>query len=337
MIGLIDADTIAYITAQQLEYEVSEGVFDLDLELAYQTAVDRLNHIVRDTGVEDVELYFSSGSTFRHELTSTYKANRQNLRYPAKLKELKELLNKNFDGEICEGYEADDKVVLLKSLYPNKYLLCAIDKDVLNNVAGKHYNYYHNNPRFVEITQIEALKYPYYQTLIGDKADNIKGCPYIGKVKANKLLQGVTDEVEMWKRVVEAYKKAKLTEEDALLTMRLVNMHQLQLDGSIKLWQPPIQNIKDEKMDLNNILETRTKIYGDYKGNVNFRRNLIKLIRKRYKEVNGEELPEDFEVMIQDLVAKVARVASSPNHLDSWVDIGGYSQLIAELLSEESK
>jgi hypothetical protein len=40
----------------------------------------------------------------------------------------------------------------------------------------------------------------------------------------------------MWDAVVAAYKKAKLDESEAILNMRLVNMHQLSINREINLF-----------------------------------------------------------------------------------------------------
>ena len=79
----------------------------------------------------------------------------------------------------------------------------------------------------------------YFQTLAGDTSDGYKGCPGIGKVKANNALVDCNNEVEMWEATIELYEAKGLTAEDAVLTMQLANMHQLHGD-SIILWQPPL-------------------------------------------------------------------------------------------------
>ena len=49
----------------------------------------------------------------------------------------------------------------------------------------------------------------------------------------------MVDEVELWQEVVAQYKKAGMSEKEALLTMRLVNMNQLSKDCTIDLWMAP--------------------------------------------------------------------------------------------------
>jgi len=99
-----------------------------------------------------------------------------------------------------------------------------IDKDVLYQTEGTHYNYH--TDEFVETTKEEATYYAYLQTLMGDPSDGYTGIPRVGKVKATKILDGLTSEQEMWEAVVAAYEEKGLTVDDAINTMRLANMHQ---------------------------------------------------------------------------------------------------------------
>jgi DNA polymerase-1 len=82
--------------------------------------------------------------------------------------------------------------------------------------------------------------------------DGYAGCPGIGPVKAEQLLNvretmpAGTDphpQLRRWAAVVEAFKKAKLTEADALLQARLARIlrcTEWDFDNStVKLWEPP--------------------------------------------------------------------------------------------------
>lgn len=272
---LIDADTIVYAICSVLEYgidllpkdmymeeEYSELVNDpnydketncvykIDLEQALVMATEKIDTLLTKTGCKDAELYFTSGKNFRYYVTKDYKANRQETRYPVGLKELKKELTKLYPGEICSEYEADDIVCMLKREYPDKYIVCAVDKDVLRGVAGTHFNYYENakykiNMKWVKTTEEEAIRMPYLQCLMGDSADGIKGIPKIGPKKAEKLLGNCIDEIELWNIVVNAYEKAGLDVKEAIINMRLVSMHQLTKDKEIKLWTQTILEKKD--------------------------------------------------------------------------------------------
>jgi DNA polymerase-1 len=93
-----------------------------------------------------------------------------------------------------------------------------------------------------------------YQTLTGDSTDGYPGCPGIGPVKAEKILEGgyVVDDpgavktfnVNLaWGHVVAAYEKAGLSEAVALENARVARICRAS-DYSIKtkevrLWTPP--------------------------------------------------------------------------------------------------
>ncbi len=202
MILAIDADTIVYATCSVCEFETESGEFDINLEEALILAESTISEILLQTGCATVELYFTSGRNFRYTLLPEYKANRLSTRYPVGLKELKVELLTKYRGEICSDYEADDVVCMLKREYPDRYILAAIDKDVLNGVAGVHFNYFKRLPSTnkygTELKRINrqwkethsnvAIHWPYLQCLMGDEADGIKGLPGCGPAKALDLL-----------------------------------------------------------------------------------------------------------------------------------------------------
>jgi DNA polymerase-1 len=192
---LIDADTIAYAVCVVIEEGDEDVGFSIDLDYALTVAKEKIDLICDLTGVKDVELHFTGKDNFRYHIDDNYKSNRVGTRTPAGLFELKQLLINEYDKAYSHiGYEADDVVAMLKRTQPDKYILCAVDKDVLNGIAGVHFNYYKNDRfnismKWVETTQKEAMKFPYIQCLTGDSSDGIKGVPNIGPKKAEKALK----------------------------------------------------------------------------------------------------------------------------------------------------
>ncbi len=206
----------------------------LDLEGAKTLFYSRLEEHLEATGCTEYELHFTSGrKSFRYEIYEDYKANRTKditKRPPAMLREMKELLTTEDDNAfVWQSVEADDVVC---SVYdPKKHILGAVDKDVLKNLVGRHYNYYRSihygiEPKFVEIDELTAIQQPYIQTLTGDSSDGVPGLTRVGPKTALKLLKDIRDPEELWTIVKDTYKSKGKSEEDALLTMRLVNMHQ---------------------------------------------------------------------------------------------------------------
>lgn len=269
LIALIDADTIVYAAASVCEYaddilskemyshdewvEIIEHpnwdpaehcVWKVDADRALQLCHDRINNMIEATDSISAELYFTTGRNFRYTVDPMYKANRVSTRYPAGMKDIKIELLKTYKGEICDKIEADDAVVYLKRTQPDKYVLCAVDKDVYKAVAGRHYNYYYSakykiKPKWVTTELHDAIAFPYLQTLEGDTTDNIRGCPGIGPKKAATALANCHTSFDRWTAVVKLFIKKKLTVKDAIRDMRLVNMHQVTLSEDKKwLWTP---------------------------------------------------------------------------------------------------
>jgi DNA polymerase-1 len=148
---------------------------------------------------------------------------------------------------IWEEWEADDMVVALIRDNPNKYILAAVDKDVLYSIPGRHFNYYSSeryniDMKWVEVDKDTAMKHHFVQALTGDTADNIPGLQGVGPKTADKILNGIVGPRELWDKVKAEYEARGKTAIDALTTMRLVHMHQVVLDKSgqytVVLWNP---------------------------------------------------------------------------------------------------
>lgn len=263
-IALIDADTIAYTACLNVEeaievfpeelytksewqelinnpnYVKAEGVvYEVDVARAVAKADEKLQRILDKTGCQAVELHFTGGkSGFRYKIYPEYKASRT-VRRPAGLAEVKQALADKYKGMIHYEWEADDAVIARYTSSPDKFILCALDKDVLNAVAGRHFNYYESQQYNIEMKWHEtdaylAMSWPFLQTLMGDTSDNIKGLRGVGPAKAQKIINGCLTKAEMWQAVINAYVSQGRTEEDALLNMNLVNMHLLK-DNKITL------------------------------------------------------------------------------------------------------
>lgn len=257
MVALVDADSLIYKSGftfeekfswNQLELElgideVPEEYVDSDFLLSKNAIDGIIENILFNTGCDEVELWLSQGDNFRYEVYSDYKHNRKSSRKPIEFNKLFQYLVDHYGAKVATGYEADDVVVYKKTKYPEDYFLCAIDKDVLLQTEGTHYNY--NKDEFIEVSQDEAERFFYFQTLAGDVTDGYPGCKGIGKVKANKILDEVAldDGDDYWQAVVTTYESKGLTEEFALGQARCASMHQLYEDNEgnygIHLWAPP--------------------------------------------------------------------------------------------------
>jgi 5'-3' exonuclease len=250
MKALIDADSLVYKVCFAIEDKTIWNEFDVEagkeeeLDVTYDTDFDQcistfdtiLDNIMFATDTEDYLLVFSGGDNFRNEFPISYKENRKEVRKPCGYYDTLDYIKTHYNSYTTKGIEADDYVVYQKTNSDEDMILCAIDKDVLYQTVGTHYNY--NKDEEVTVTEKEAIRYAYYQTLTGDTSDGYKGCKGIGPAKASKILAGSETEAGWWKAVLDAYEAAGQEAEEALWTMRLANMHQW--NGSeVVLWGPP--------------------------------------------------------------------------------------------------
>ncbi len=253
---IIDADTIAFAACVVCEFEVDDGEWDISIPEAVSHCQDKLEFILDQVGgrEENVRLHFTGGkSSFRYPLLleafpdipeMQYKFKRRKKHVPQGLSEVKEELSKLYIATTHHEWEADDQVVFDKMQDPEAILI-AVDKDVIGNTPGKHFNYYESRKhdiamRWVEVSEEEAVYNQYVQAITGDRSDNIPGIKGMGPAKAAKYLVEGMDEDEMYEGLVSAYrenhKRDDISAEDMMqLNIRLVNMHQLTEKG-IELW-----------------------------------------------------------------------------------------------------
>jgi 5'-3' exonuclease len=169
-------------------------------------------------------------ANFRFGIDPTYKNNRTNSRKPLCYTQLRMDVEKDYTCKNFLGLEADD-VMGIFATAPGKAqrIIISQDKD-MQTIPTQVWR----QGDLMTVTEAEADYYHMFQTLVGDITDGYKGCPGIGKVKAEKLLtvkDPDTKEVTpawlrgyMWEAVVTAYVKAGLTEADALTQARLARI-----------------------------------------------------------------------------------------------------------------
>lgn len=153
---------------------------------------------------------------------------------------------------------------------PPRTIIVGRDKD-FRQIPGLHHQWKDldgkGKMRVREVSPWEATRWHLIQTLAGDPIDGYAGCPGLGVERASKVIdspvllvpqagvktRGVNKGEEVtrwfseptadyWACIASHYRKAGLTEEDALLQARLANiLHHDQYDRSkeaITLWEP---------------------------------------------------------------------------------------------------
>jgi DNA polymerase-1 len=239
---LIDADILAYQATSSAEQEIQWDADTWTVDTDLGEAKRHFNRILDDykklTGIDKYKLCFSHKNLFRKEIYPQYKANRKG-RKPVGYSAIKEWALEEFPSFMKDSLEGDDCLGILATKFTNQTIIVSMDKD-MKTIPGKFFRISPSgNHEMLTITQEEANYYFLTQALTGDSSDGYPGCPGIGPKKAEELLK---KHGAVWKTVEDAYLKAGLTVEDALVQGRLAKI--LQADNwdfdkeKVKLWQP---------------------------------------------------------------------------------------------------
>jgi DNA polymerase-1 len=235
---LIDADLLLYKAAIGSEFACDWGgdnwVLSANLQQAKDAITARIHGMQDHFTTNHYEVVLSDRENFRKQLFPEYKGNREDTRKPIIFNPLREWIEETFDATVYPGLEADDTLgIMHTSGHYKDSIIISEDKDMLT-VPGKLYR----GGELLTVTPEMARYQHMYQTLTGDATDGYPGCPGVGPKTAEKLLQGAAE--GFWGVVVQAYEKAGLTEDDALLNARMAYILQAEnwKDGEVKLWQP---------------------------------------------------------------------------------------------------
>lgn len=249
LITLIDGDIIAYRAAAHRPYLLDEEgqIYKKDdgkyakraatLDECLSKADEMIDDIVMATSfynrTEIYKVFLTGKGNFRYEVAKTYayKENRKDTPKPVFLQDLRNYLIKNYHAVVSQGEEADDVIAIEATKYKGRAIIASIDKDFLQ-VPGLHYNFARN--QFIYIGKDDGLKNFYKQILTGDSVDNIVGLHRVGPVTADKMLDGLKTEEELWEAVVKAYDgdTDRIIENARLLWLR-------RKEG--ELWEPPVK------------------------------------------------------------------------------------------------
>lgn len=193
--------TIALIDGDIVTYRVGFTTQDVDVNIALSRLNTLMNNILEDVESEagyKVFLTDTEQKNFRFKLYPQYKAGRPHEK-PLWYKELRATLIADFGAEVSDGVEADDLMGLAQT---KESVICTIDKD-LDQIAGSHYDFVKQVK--YEVSPEDALRFFYFQLLVGDRIDNIPGARGIGPRKAEKIIDGCETEQEYQDAVYGAY------------------------------------------------------------------------------------------------------------------------------------
>lgn len=198
---LIDADGLAF---HSLRESLEDSLNALD---------DKILNMFEETKATHYVMFVSKGKYFRHNIYQDYKKPRERYRdRQSWIRTTKAVLEDKYNAQWMEGVEADDLVayynqqdfiyhsdpqqLMLKRTCENlkfletaedvEVIVCTPDKDLLQSISGKHFNYSYKladkeDPTstvkgwWVETSIEDAIKFSKMQMIVGDTADNIPG------------------------------------------------------------------------------------------------------------------------------------------------------------------
>jgi 5'-3' exonuclease len=233
---VIDADSILYTSCYRHQDEYEHRKF-CRVEQAYmdfcgtiyniKSAMWKQLDLQKEDSIE-TEIIFSPKHTFRHDLTSSYKANRKGTDIIG-IDQLKVLVLHRLSATEIELLEADDVVIYRAYSKPNVIIAC-IDKDVYMHSPVPCFNY--NKWEWIDAKTEDEIETNYWvQAIMGDSTDGIKGAKGIGIKGAEKLVYDVFEPL-----TYDKYVSLFESEEDAVLSMRLVRLDQFKT-GELVLWK----------------------------------------------------------------------------------------------------
>jgi len=214
---------------------------DIDKEVDVQPVANAINAMkmmveaaIRDAQCDVGELYLSpeGNANFRFGIYPEYKANRKNAHKPTHYKALRNYGVKHLGAVVADYMEADDIINIRANeltAHGKGWCIVTQDKD-LNQIPGWHYDW--RKKSLYEVELKDARYCLYYQVLVGDSVDNIKGCPGIGPAKAAHALRDASDDEEMLEVCKWLYTQAydgdvNAAMGDLKLNIRLIRMLQV--------------------------------------------------------------------------------------------------------------
>lgn len=243
LVALIDYDSLIYkscykvVSIQDIKQKIAQGKTRAEMEQwILDECINRLcnmgDGLMSEIEKESIfiengfnilfcEYFITPRSSLRKKLFSDYKANRDNKINPMFKwvnKVRKYLLDSDF-AIIKDGFEADDLIAdRAKELGQNECIVISLDKD-MNQIPGIHFNFYRKPSKEVDqfgnrikndykglsiVSEKESEYNFWYQMLIGDTVDNVKGVKGIGPKKAEKAL---LESIDYETTVKEMYEK----------------------------------------------------------------------------------------------------------------------------------
>lgn len=179
---VVDGDSICFICGWSTIFKA----WDTDYNRVVLNVNNLVSKILINTKAKEYLGFVGEGRGFRKVLFPDYKSNRDGVIYPPYLKEIKQHLVDYWNFIRVSKFEPDDAVSILKKR-DSEIIIAAIDKDILYNIPGTHYNY--KTHEWVTTNKIDADLTFWKSMIIGDTADGIPGLAGKGKKYIDKVFE----------------------------------------------------------------------------------------------------------------------------------------------------
>lgn len=234
---LIDGDVIAY----RLSFKCKDMTDEQEVLLEVRDFFSNLYNYIDPFNLYEKHVYLTGKGNFRYDIAkvSIYKGNRKDTPKPTWLSFVRQVILDQYRAILSNGFEADDLIAMAANKHGyNSVVIVSTDKD-FNQLPVTIYNL--TKGEFTTISKVDAIRNFYKQVLMGDRVDNIFGIYGIGPVKAEKILAGLTTEIEMYQACLEAYEELDTFKEYTPVERVHENAKLLFLLRNIgEMWEPPI-------------------------------------------------------------------------------------------------
>jgi len=214
MIALIDGDMITFVACHNKKIKDKKGVpILLDGEPVYEDktldemkeVVDSyMKHMIKKSGADKFVMALTRGKCFRYEFYPDYKGNRKQagMERPQFFYEISQYVMDKYSGVILPGYEADDIIASYKKHYGTEAMVISTDKDLLQCIAGSHFDPKKNV--YIATSTYDAEHNFWKSMIVGDTADNIFGLKGKGPAFFQKMI--TSDECgSLYQKTLKAY------------------------------------------------------------------------------------------------------------------------------------
>lgn len=221
---LIDADVTCYSSCasaqEEIEWDEDTWSVYFDFAKGKRRFQDWIERVTEAAGMSEFKLCYTGKENFRKVINPAYKSKRAPK--PVGYGALKEWSKETYPFFEKPQLEADDAMGILATKFKGRAFPCTVDKDLLT-IPGRmfHINHKCDGGEWVDSTEKDGNYQFLKQALMGDATDGYGGCPGIGPVGADKLLKA---KGAVWKTVEDAYVKAGLTKDDALMNARMARI-----------------------------------------------------------------------------------------------------------------